>query len=252
MKYTLAIGTLVFGLVLAAFAPQNPSAKEIIERAEKKLRGESSIADVTIKIVRPNWDREIQTKTWALGSEYALILIKAPARDKGTVFLKRENEIWNWQPSIQRQIKMPPSMMMQSWMGSDFTNDDLVRESSVIVDYTHEIVGDSILEGRKCYKIELTPKPDAPVVWGKIISFISADGEYLQMRGEFYDEDGFLINTLHASEIKELSGRLLPTKLVMTPADQPGYSTIMSYNSIEFNADLEEEFFSVQNMKRIR
>jgi outer membrane lipoprotein-sorting protein len=252
MKYITRFGLLFLCLSLAAFAPQSPSAKEIVERAEQKLRGESSVADVTITIVRPNWDREIQTKTWALGSEYALILIKAPARDKGTVFLKRENEIWNWQPSIQRQIKMPPSMMMQSWMGSDFTNDDLVRESSIVVDYTHKIVGDSTIEGRACYKIELTPKPDAPVVWGKIISFISADGEYLQMRGEFYDEDGFLINTLTASEIKELNGRLLPTKLTMTPADQPGYSTVMSYNSIEFNADLEEAFFSVQNMKRIR
>jgi outer membrane lipoprotein-sorting protein len=252
MKNIIITGILIFGIALTGFAPQTPTAKEIVERAEKKLRGESSIADVTIQIIRPNWDREIQTKTWALGSEYALILIKSPARDKGTVFLKRDNEIWNWQPSIQRQIKMPPSMMMQSWMGSDFTNDDLVRESSIIVDYNHKIVGDSTIEGRTCYKIELIPKPDAPVVWGKIISFISSDGEYLQMRGEFYDEDGFLINTLQASDIVELSGRLLPQKLTMTPADQPGHSTIMTYNNIEFNADLEEEFFSVQNMKRIR
>ena len=252
MKNIALIATLILGITATGFVPQSPTASEIVERAEKKLRGESSIADVTIQIVRPNWDREIQTKTWALGSEYALILIKSPARDKGTVFLKRDNEIWNWQPSIQRQIKMPPSMMMQSWMGSDFTNDDLVRESSIVVDYTHEIVGDSTIEGRPCYKIKLTPKPDAPVVWGKIISFISSDGEYLQMRGEFYDEDGFLINTLQASEIVELSGRLLPKKLIMTPADQPGHRTVMIYNSIEFNADLEADFFSVQNMKRIR
>ena len=252
MKTITRLGLVLLAVAFSAYSPQQPSASEIVERAENKLRGESSIADVTIKIIRPNWDREIQTKTWALGSEYALILIKAPARDEGTVFLKRNNEIWNWQPTIQRQIKMPPSMMMQSWMGSDFTNDDLVRESSIVVDYTHEIVGDSTIQGRKCYKIELTPKPDAPVVWGKIISFISSDGEYLQMRGEFYDEDGFLINTLQASEISKISGRLLPTKLTMTPADQDGYSTVMTYNHIEFNADLQEAFFSVQNMKRIR
>ncbi|HCM76851.1 MAG TPA: outer membrane lipoprotein-sorting protein, partial [Cytophagales bacterium] len=108
-------------------------------------------------IVRPDWKREVTMKGWSLGTEYSLILITGPARDKGQAFLKRDNEMWNWQPSIDRVVKLPPSMMLQSWMGSDFTNDDLVKESSVVNDYTHSLDQDSVIEGKKVYKIVLTP-----------------------------------------------------------------------------------------------
>lgn len=178
-------------------------ATEIIRKANDRMQGESNQAEMVMKIVRPDWSREITMKSWARGTDYSLVLITAPARDQGTSFLKRKNELWNWQPTIDRVIKMPPSMMMQSWMGSDFTNDDLVRQSSIVQDYTHELLKDTIIEGRDAWKIELIPKENAPVVWGKIEAYIGK-GDYNQLLFKYFDEDGFLVNTMILSQIKEM------------------------------------------------
>ena len=129
--------------LLPAALAQTPTATEILQKADEKTRGsESAYSEMTITTVRPKWTREMAMKSWAKGNDYSLILITSPARDKGTAFLKRKKEVWNWVPNIERSIKMPPSMMMQSWMGTDFTNDDLVRESSTVDDYDSEVVGD--------------------------------------------------------------------------------------------------------------
>ena len=142
-------------------------------------------------------------------------------------------------------------MMMQSWMGSDFTNDDLVKESSILLDYTHEIIGDTLILDRACYTIQLTPKLEAAVVWGKIKTFIDKN-DFLQLGSEFYDEDGYLINKMEASEIKSFGNKILPSKMVMTPVEEEGQTTILRYKSIEYNIDIDEAFFSKQNMKRLR
>jgi outer membrane lipoprotein-sorting protein len=193
----------------------------------------------------------MEMKTWALEPDYAIVLITAPAKEKGTVTLKRETEIWQWLPSINRVIKIPPSMMMQSWMGSDFTNDDLVRESSVVNDYTHKILGEDTLSGYDCYKIELSPKPQATVVWGKIIVWITKKN-YLQLRTDYYDEDGTRMRKMIGGDVKELGGRIIPTHWEMIPLDEEGHKTIMDYLEIKFNIDTDPSFFSQQNMKRIR
>jgi len=226
-------------------------ATDIIQRMDEKMRGESLKAEMSMTIVRPNWDRTISMKSWSRGNEYSLILITAPARDEGTAFLKRGNEIWNWVPSVGRTIKMPPSMMMQSWMGSDFTNDDLVRESSVVTDYDHELPGEETIAGYECYKIEMTPKPDAPVVWDRVDVWVSKD-EYLQLKVEFYDEFGDLINVMEGKEVEKFDGRVIPSIMEMTPQDKEGHKTIIEYESMEFNEDIPERFFSVQNMRRVQ
>jgi len=239
-------------ILLPLFAQaQSMDATDIIRRADEKMRGESSYAELKMTIVRPTWSREVEMKSWSLGNDYALILIMAPARDKGMATLKRDQEIWNWQPSIDRVIKLPPSMMLQSWMGSDFTNDDLVQESSIVTDYDHNLVGQDTINGLNCYKIELVPKPDAPVVWGRILSWVSQE-EYLQLRTEFYDEDDYLVNTMYGKEVKEMDGRMLPSVMEMIPADEEGHKTIITYEDIDFGIDLNKSFFSIQNMKRIR
>lgn len=245
-KYLLAIVSLflVYGI-------QAQDALEIMEKADDIMQGNSSMSQMTMKIVRPTWTREIGIKGWALGKEYSLMLITSPARDKGSATLKREKEIWNWQPSIDRVIKLPPSMMMQSWMGSDFTNDDLVRESSVVRDYTHELKGDTVLLDREAWKIELIPKEDAPVVWGRIEAYIAKE-DYLHLRFHYYDEDDFLVNTMQLSEIKEIGGRTIPTRMEMIPADNPDQMTVIIYENLEFDIDISPAFFSIQNMKRIR
>jgi len=142
-------------------------------------------------------------------------------------------------------------MMMQSWMGSDFTNDDLVKESSIVNDYEHTLVGDTVYEGRECYKIVMIPKEDAAVVWGRIDAYISKD-DYLQLLFKYYDEDEFLINTMYLSEIKEIGGRTIPTVMEMVPAENPNQKTMIIYRNMEFEVPMDEEFFSIQNMKRVR
>lgn len=227
------------------------TAYEIVKRADDKMKGTSSYSVLSMKINRADWNREIKMKAWSKGDEESLIIITAPNREKGTGFLKKGNEMWNWQPTIERVIKMPPSMMMQSWMGSDFTNDDLAKQSSIVVDYTHKFIGEETLEGRECKIIELTPKEDAPVVWGKVKMWISKK-ELLQLKLEFYDEDDYLVHTMYGLAVKEMGGRLLPSILKIVPAEEPQNSTIIEYLELEFGIKFKSDFFSIKNMKRIR
>lgn len=227
------------------------TAKEVMDAADKRLRGESSMSVMTMRIVRPEWTREVSLTSWSKGDELALILITAPASEKGQATLKRYKEIWSWQPSIDRIIKLPPSMMSQSWMGSDFTNDDLVKESSVVDDYTQKFGQDSTIDGRACWKVLLTPTEDAAVVWGLVIAFVDKQ-DYMQMRTEFYDEDGYLVNTMMGKEPKMLGGKLLPSKMVMIPAEEEGRRTEIIYHDLQFDVDLSEDKFSIQSMKRLR
>jgi len=252
LKILLAILTsLMLSPANQAVGQQNETAKEVIEKAHKKANGESGKGYMTMTIVRPDWTREISMKTWSLGTEFYMIYITAPARDKGQVFMKRYEDMWNWMPNINRMIKLPPSMMGQSWMGSDFTNDDLVKMNSIIDDYEHEFIGEGVVDGYGCHKIELIPKPDAAVVWGKIIMWVSK-AEYYEMKAEYYDEEGELVNTMLASEIQEMGDRRLPAKMSMVPADKEGHETRMHIVEMEFNISIEESFFSQQNMKRVR
>ena len=253
MKTSLNIILLAFASMLyyPSIAQTNLTAKEITQKADDKLRGKSNIAEIKMTIIRPTWQREMNLKSWSLGSDYSIILVTAPARDKGAAFLKRNQEIWNWQPTIDRTIKMPPSMMSQSWMGSDFTNDDLVRESSMVNDYTQKILGSEKIDGLDCYKIELIPKEDAAVVWGKILVWIDKK-DFMQLKTEFYDEDNYLVNTMLGKNIKTLGGKILPSVLEVIPADEPKQKTRVEYISLQFDQPLKESFFSLQNMKKVK
>lgn len=231
---------------------QTESATDIVRKADERARGTKTMkSEMTIQIVRTNWTRDMEMKSWTKGEDYSLILITAPAREAGSAFLKRDKEVWNWMPNIERNIKLPPSMMGQSWMGTDFTNDDLVREASVVNDYTHKIIGSQIIAGRDTWKIEMTPKPKAAVVWGKVIVYIDKT-DYIQLKSEMYDEDGELVNTMLMSDLKEMDGRLIPTRTELIPADKPGQKTVMIMKSAEFDRPIEDEFFTVQNMKRVK
>lgn len=231
---------------------QNLSATEIIRKADEKFNGEkSSIMVMSMTIIRPTWQRTVEFKNWSLGRDYALTLITAPAKDKGQTFLKRATEMWSWNPAISRLIKFPPSMMSQGWMGSDYTNDDILKESSVVNDYTHEIVGEETVGGRLCYKIKMIAKEAAAVVWGSQLRWIDKK-EFLVMKTELYDEQGTLIRTETGSEIKAMDGRTIPSRLELIPADEPGNKTIVAIKEIKFNVQILESFFSQQNMKNIR
>ena len=244
----------VFLLAFSLYAMGNlhaQNATEIIKKADDKMRGTTSQGEMTMTVIRPTWSRTVSMKTWSNGRELSLLLITAPAKEKGQAFLKRKNEMWNWIPTIQRMIKIPPSMMMQSWMGSDFTNDDLLKESSIVNDYTHKIISSETIAGLDCYKIELTPKEDAPVVWGKIISWISKNS-FNNMKAKYYDEDNYLINIETASNIKKMDDRVIPTRLEIAPVEKKGNKTVLEFKNIHFNKPINDNFFSQQNMKRVR
>lgn len=247
-------GVLIFTVSLSCvpLSGQQLTAYEIVKRCDDKIRGEQTgYSEMSMEIVRPSWSRNLAFKSWNMGTEYSLVYITDPPQEEGQSFLKRNNDMWNWNPTINRMIKLPPSMLAQGWMGSDFTNDDLLNQSSIVVDYTHSIIENETVTDRECYVIELTPKEDAPVVWGKVILWIST-GDFLQMKSEYYDEDDYLVKTEISSEIKTMDGRLIPTRFELIPADEPGNKTIVTMDVIEFNISLSEGFFSQQNMQRIR
>lgn len=223
-------------------------ATAIVKNCIQHMQGESSYAEMKMTIIRPTWEREIQFTSWSYGTDLSLIRITAPAREEGTAFLKRGNEIWNWQPSINRTIKLPPSMMSQSWMGSDFTNDDLVKQSSMVEDYTQYLVGNDKIQDRACYIIKLEPKPNAAVVWGHVKLWIGKE-HYLQLKAEFYDQDGNLVHSLVGKDVKIMGGRSIPSILEVIPADNPKQKTVVEYLSIEFNTGVSPSFFSIRQLK---
>ncbi len=248
MKNILLI--LFIGFLIPVRA-QQLTAKEVMIKADNLQRGKSSKSEMKMAVIRPKWTRTITMKSWSLGREYSMTLITAPAKDKGQVFLKRGSEMWNWVPAINRMIKLPPSMMSQGWMGSDYTNDDILKESSIVVDYDHKFIGEENISGLDCWKIELMPKEDAAVVWGKVIKWISKK-EYWQMKTEYFDEDSELIRTEIASNVKQYGDRKLPSHIEIIPADKPGHKTVLDVLSAQFNIKIDEGFFSQQNMKRVR
>ncbi|MBM5052701.1 outer membrane lipoprotein-sorting protein [Vibrio parahaemolyticus] len=227
------------------------SAFDIVQKSDQAMRGKSSYSEATMEIVRPDWTRSMTMKSWTKGTELSLVLVTAPAKDKGSASLKRHREMWNWVPSIERVIKIAPSMLSQSWMGSDFTNDDLINQSSIVVDYQHALLGNDSFEGDKVWVIEATAKPDAPVVWNKVTLWIS-QSTYLQRKVEFYDEFDERVNVLTTYDVKELGGRKIATRMEMKPIDKPGNKTIFTTHQAQFDFDINDDFFSQQQMKSLR
>jgi outer membrane lipoprotein-sorting protein len=235
-------------LSLSAFGQ---TAKEIVTKAENLLRGEkTSYSEMSMQIVRPKYTRTLEFKSWSETDGNSMTLITAPAKEKGQSFMKMGANMWSWNPTIQRLVKMPPSMMSQGWMGSDFSNDDVLKESSLVKDFTHKMLGKESVGGESCYKIELAPLETADVVWGKILIWISTN-DYFEMKVEFYDEDNGLVKTHTSSKIAVFDGRKLPSVMEIIPADQPQNKTIVTIKRIDFNITIPNGFFSQQNMKKV-
>ncbi|MFT5886990.1 MAG: outer membrane lipoprotein-sorting protein [Arcticibacterium sp.] len=252
MKKSVMLRSIILvAIYLISISAWSQDASSIVQKADDKMKGNKNYSEITIKIIRSSWSREMKMKSWSLGTEYSLSYLAAPAKDKGTTFLKRNRELWNWLPSIERTIKMPPSMLAQSWMGSDLTNDDLVKETSNKDDFSSKVLGSETVNGRVCHKIEMTPKPNTALVWGKVITWIDKK-DYIYMKTEYYDEDEYLVNTMTAGAIKDLGGRMLASEMQIVPADEPGNKTVMIIDKIDFNAKISNSFFTVKNMKRVR
>ena len=238
-------------ILLIPLKEYSQSALEIIEKADLKMRGASSYSEMTITIVRPKWQKTMIMKNWSQGNDYAVSLVVSPAKEKGSVFLKRKNEVWNYLPSLERIIKLPPSMMTQSFMGTDLTNDDLVKQSSMVVDYTHKMLIEEKIRGLDCWKLELMPTEEATVVWGKLIVWIDKE-DYMQLKVEFYDEDEELVNLMEGYEAKMYGDKKLLSKIEFIPLEDEGNKTIIEYNVWEFDKDIPSNYFTTQYVSRLK
>lgn len=223
-------------------------AREIMQYIDDLWRGGSSKATIQMTIKTDRWERNLTMTGWSLGTDYSLVRILSPAREAGTATLKHKNDIYNYLPKTDRTIKITSGMMMGSWMGSHFTNDDLVKESRMAQDYDQRIVFDGVRDGTDIYEIQLIPKPDAAVVWGQILFIVRKD-DRMPLKARYYDDAEKLVRTMTFDDFKTMSDRLLPATMRLTPEDHPGEFTEMIYKDIEFDLDLEPSFFSLRNLR---
>jgi outer membrane lipoprotein-sorting protein len=228
------------------------TAKDIVERVESNLRGKNNYGVYSMTVKTPNWERTLSLEAWDDRAKHrAFIKINSPPKDKDTLFLRVAYNLWMYHPQIEKVIKIPPSMMLQPWMGSDFNNDDLVKESSLIQDYTHRIVTKEKLDHQEALQIELLPKPEAPVVWGKILYWVTPK-EFLPLREQFFDERGNVVKEMKFYEVKTMAGRNIPTLYVMTSTGKPGHQTTLTIHKIRFDQKFDDDIFSLKNLRRGR
>ena len=229
--------------------PQEPSPDEIIDRAQTAIWGTTLQAQLTMTVATPRWTRTLELTAAIERPRRSFIRILAPPKEAGIGSLRIGAEMWNYLPTVERTIKIPPSMMLQPWMGSDFTNDDLVKESSLLNDYTHRTTGTDTAAGTRVWVVESTPKPDAAVVWGKIVSRVRRT-DFLPVREEYYDERSTLVRVMTFSDIKMLGGRLVPTRWEMRPSSKPGNVTTVVMSRATFDAPIPSDVFTQRNLEK--
>ncbi len=250
-RVCLAISLALLGGFFSPVPSHAQSAREIIDRVDRLMRGESSIARFTMDIRTENWDRSLTLRAWSLGTEHALIRVETPQKEAGTATLMADQEVWNYLPRVDRTLKLPSSMMAGSWMGSHFTNDDLVKESRLVDDFEIELDFEGERDGTEVWEFVLTPLPEAPVVWGKIRWQVRKE-DFMPTWTRYYDESDELVRTMIFSEIRLMGSRLVPSVMTMMPADKPGETTVIRYHELDFDVDLDEDDFSLRNLRRER
>ncbi len=224
------------------------SGVEIVKKMEQNMRGESSYGKASMSIKTPGWSRHIEMDFWMSGKDNTLIKIVAPAKEAGQATLKRGSLIWFYHPNVEQEMKINHSMMMQPWMGSDFTYDDMMKATTLVDDYSHRVAGTETLEGKDCWIIESLPAPGVPVVWGKQVFLVGRD--YLPMRQEFYDEKGRLVKILEFSELKSMGGKMFPSEWKMTSVRKQETYTILKYHKIKFDSPIKKDIFSLRSLKK--
>jgi len=246
----LVISLVQAGPLAAADNLAIVDAREVIHKMDLILRGDTSFGAYKMTITDPDWERTLVLNVWEKRDDKkTFIRILSPPKEEGIVTLKIDREMWNYLPRVERIIKIPPSMMLQPWMGSDFTNDDLVKASSIVTDYSHEITAEEELAGQTAYKVELIPNPDAPVVWGRILAWVR-QSDSMPLRQEFFAEDGELIRVLRFDNIRAVRGREVPTYWEMIPVAEEGRQTVMEVLDLEIDAEIDDSIFSLRNLKR--
>jgi hypothetical protein len=225
--------------------------KEIVDYVDRLMRGESSHATVTMDIETENWSRTLEMEVWSRGRDHSLVRVLSPRSEAGMATLMSEEQVWNYLPRADRTIKIPPSLMMGAWMGSHFTNDDLVKESQLIDDYDIDLGFEGDRDGVPVWEFVLTPSEEAAVVWGRV-EYQVRQSDTLPTWARYYDEDGEVARTMEFSDYREMSGRTIPAVMTVVPADKPHELTRVTYRELEFDLELSEDFFSLRNLRSSR
>ncbi len=249
--------TVIFSLLFSGFAAAATlDARAVVAEVEKKLWGDTSQGRYAMTITTPYWKRTLKLDVWMVRPDKSFIRILSPAKEAGVGSLRIKDDMWNYLPKVERTVKVPPSMMLQAWMGSDFTNDDLVKESSMINDYNHTFLEKGFdqeaaqkkVNGEAVYRIQSIPKLNAPVVWGKLI-YTVRQSDLMPFSFKYFDERGRLIKTLTFSEVRKMSGRLVPTRWEMRSTDKPKNSTVIELSQIVFDKKIPSKIFTLRNLR---
>jgi len=250
-EWLLSAGAVAaLAVFAAAGARAQPSeGREILDRVEKLLWGSTVQGEYEMTISTPRWQRTLGLRLWMDRPNRSFVRIVSPAKEAGIGSLRIGSEMWNYLPNVERVIKIPPSMMLQPWMGSDFTNDDLVKESSILDDYTHKVLGTTQLDGEAVVQVEAVPKPDAAVVWGRIVYWVRR-ANTMPLKQEYFSERGERVRVLAFSDVRKVGGRTLPTRWEMRPDAKPGNSTLVVLKDAAFDRPVDDEIFSQRNLQK--
>jgi len=244
-----------FLLLLLLLSPGLGSAaerdgKSIVRDAINHWRGLSSYTEMTMVIHRPDWERSMTMRAWTKGDKRTLVRVVEPKKDRGNGTLTDDKSMWSYSPKVNRVIKVPSSMMGQSWMGSDFSNKDIAKADDIVDEYQHSILTTEEVDGVTVYEIESIPNEDAAVVWGSEVMRIRED--HVVLRHAFYDQDGELVKTLETLEIVEMGGRVIAKRQRMNKVDEPDEWTEVQVNDVEYEVDLKDSLFTLSNLRNPR
>jgi outer membrane lipoprotein-sorting protein len=229
---------------------QEPDAARLIRNAMDHWRGLTSYSDMTMTIHRPDWERSMTMISWSKGDKLSLVRVVEPKKDAGNGTLLNDNNMWTYTPKINRIIKVPSSMMSQSWMGSDFSNKDISKSTDIIDQYDHELSTTEERDGHIYYTISSVPHEEAAVVWGKEVLTVRDD--YVLMEQQFWDQDGVMVKSMKTLEVVEMGGRAVARVMRMAKVDKPGEWTQLTANSIEFDLELADNLFTLSNLRNPR
>ena len=244
---------LLFSYIVVFFSEhmhaENLDPEKILDNVDDLYRSNASHGIITLSVITVNWQRTLTLEQWSKDEDKSLIKVLKPKKEKGLATLRVDKNVWNYMPKVKRVVKIPSSMMSSSWMGSHFTNDDLVKQSRMAEDYTFSITFEGMRDGEEVVEITCIPNKEAAVVWGKVEVVVYAD-DYIPLRMIYYDEDLLLSRTLEFTNIQKMDGKMIPTLMSMIPADESGESTTVKWEEIQFDVAIDDEFFSLRKLQQ--
>jgi len=230
---------------------ERPEIDDLVSHLDQLYRSDDSYSEMIMTVETPNWTRTMEMKAWSEGTDRTFIRIVSPAREAGMATLRIGDQMWNYLPNTNSTVRVPPSMMSGSWMGSDITNNDIVREITYAEDYTWSYLPDSAVSGaaeEEALYLELVPRQSAAVTWSSIVVAVSEEG-LLPIWERYYDGSGEPIRTVFYSEVEELGGRTIPTVMQVVPADEEGNRTTIEWTGASFDRGVEDEVFTLRNLQ---